>query len=89
MATAPEIPADVMAAARVAIRNWSNPGDRTYPLEDAVARAILAERRRCMDAVNAEHIMDADENLSDADPTDIAYDTAIDHAIDAIKRLSA
>lgn len=85
MTSAPEIPADVMAAAREAIANWSNPGDVPYPLEDAVARAILAERLRSVEAVNAERIFSDNCLPLDADPTDISYDLAICHALSAIQ----
>jgi len=79
------IPDDIMAAAwRPAFEAVS----QVHTLEAAqvaIARAILAERERCWGVVNDERLMDADENLSDADPTDIAYDMAIDHALAAIK----
>lgn len=88
MTAAPEIPADVMA---VAEREWrAASGELINGMrgEIVVARAILAERQRCVEAVKAERIMDAYENTADADPTDIAYDMAIDHAVDAITRFS-
>lgn len=47
MTAAPEIPADVMAAAH---RIWFV-SDSREPVQ-TIARAILAERRRCMEAVN-------------------------------------
>lgn len=47
----------------------------------AMARAILAERKRCADAVLAEKL--AGET---SDPTDISYNVAIEHAHDAIWR---
>lgn len=94
-------PDDIMRAAREAVITAAPQMDRASAeriragamdnshATTIIARAILAERQRCVDVVNAERVMDADENPSDADPTDIAYDMAIDHAIDAIKRLSA
>lgn len=83
----PIVPDDVATRAHLLTDHlgwWSTQKD----IRRAVYRAIMGERCRCVEAVNAERIMDAGENPSDADPTDIAYDMAIDHAIDAIKRLS-
>lgn len=80
----PLVPDDVATRAHLLTDHlgwWSSQKD----IRRAVYRAIMGERRRCVEAVNAERIMDADENLSDADLTDIAYDMAIDHAIDAIQ----
>jgi hypothetical protein len=45
MTAAPEIPADVMAAAREAASFTHDPG--FAEVTRAIARAILAERRRC------------------------------------------
>lgn len=47
----------------------------------AIARAILAERKRCAEAVLAEKL--AGETT---DPTDISYNVAIEHAHAAIWR---
>ncbi|CAN7597911.1 hypothetical protein [Bosea sp. LjRoot237] len=92
-------PDDIMRSAREAFIAYAGPcldrasadhvlagGADDAPLLRLAAFVTEAERRRCVSAVNAERVMDADENPSDADPTDIAYDMAIDHAIDAIKR---
>lgn len=47
-----------------------------------IARAILAERQRCANAVLAEKLIDPTDH-----PDDAAYDTAIDHAHEAIWRV--
>lgn len=81
----PLVPDDVATRAHLLTDHlgfWSSEKD----IRRAVYRAIMGERRRCVEAVNAERIMDVGENPADADPTDISYDMAIDHAIDAIKR---
>ncbi|WP_157733199.1 hypothetical protein [Bosea sp. AS-1] len=49
--TASEIPADVWMAAQRAIDDWQNPASVPIPLIDAIASAVLAERRRCVDYV--------------------------------------
>lgn len=52
-----------------------------HEMVDSVARAILAERKRCAAAVRAERLAGPSD-----DPTDIAYDLAIEHAHAAIWR---
>lgn len=54
---------------------------RTTP-QEGLAAAILAERQRCANAVRAEKLIDPTSHSDD-----IAYDTAIDHAHDAIWRI--
>lgn len=63
MTAAPEIPADVMAAAREVLEGWSNPGSAPVPLEVAIARAILAERQRCVEAA-CDVILSADSSVA-------------------------
>lgn len=53
-----------------------------YALAQDIAAAILAERQRCANAVLAEKLIDPTSHSDD-----IAYDTAIDHAHDAIWRI--
>lgn len=52
-----------------------------HEMVDSVALAILAERKRCADVVLAEKLEQPTEYGED-----VAYDTAIDHAHDAIWR---
>lgn len=50
MTAAPEIPANVMTAAHEAAREY-RPELYSRPLIDVIARAIHAERQRCVDYV--------------------------------------
>lgn len=84
MPIAPEIPADVMAAAREVRDEWfRNPSRITF--ETAIAGAILAERLRCVEAVTGTRIVDARDDMFGADPSEIASVVATDRALAAIQ----
>ena len=84
MTAASEIPADVMAAARAAVREWfRNPSRITF--ETAIAGAILAERLRCVEAVTGTRIVDVSDDMFGADPSEIASVVATDRALAAIQ----
>lgn len=51
-----EIPADIMKAAREAIEPWTIDDGTVYQFDEcalSVARAILAERERCIEIANS------------------------------------
>lgn len=50
MTAAPEIPADVMAAARRVVGRW-NASPRTTNITESIAKAILEERDRSTEAI--------------------------------------
>lgn len=84
MTAAPEIPADVTAAAREARDFWlANP--RTMNFEEAFAHAILAERQRCVEAVRAELVVDEGESYVGLDGFDVDYDRGVYAALAAIQ----
>lgn len=73
-----KIPEDIMVRAEAAYDALGRGSDADARV---IARAILAERKRCAEAVLAERLVGPTD-----DPTDISYDLAIEHAHAAIWR---
>lgn len=84
MTPAPEIPADVMAAAQKSALSWfatSEDGIYREPLTYFIAQAILAERQRCVEAVSAQRaVWPHPEHLAAR-----SHDLAINRALAAIQ----
>lgn len=100
MTAAAEIPADVMAAAREVVPGipndiWTAASTVATSLLGfgvnrsalLIARAILAERRRCVEAVKAEIIVEEGESYVGLDGFDVDYDRGVYAALRAIQGL--
>lgn len=75
-----KMPEDIMVRAEAAYDALGRGSDADAQV---IARAILAERKRCAAAVRAERLVGPSD-----DPTDIAYDLAIEHAHAAVWRVA-